>query len=187
MIHVCAACRKESSPDESFMRCSICRIARYCSTDCQRRDWRAHKTRCREQAEIHARDRFITKVNDLFNARYATIGTLGMVLLGTDREAFSRRCVVIHVEDDRDLRRATVVAAHAGPRTPENEATWTKRDDLAADRPELLTMVVEFVRGTTAFSRLFSVDAFADMAASVARLREDADTFVQMSIDGLNE
>ena len=185
MNHVCLACNKESLPGESFMRCSICRIARYCSTDCQRREWKTHKIRCREQAEIHSRDRFVTKVNDLFYGRNSTIVTLGMVLLGTDREECSRRSIVLHVKDDRDLRRAKVVSAHAGPRTPENEATWAKRDAVAADNPDMLSMVVEIVHGTTAYSRLYSIDA-SDMAGSVAMMRDDADTFVRMAIDAIN-
>lgn len=28
--------------------CSVCRIARYCSRDCQRRNWKSHKSECKK-------------------------------------------------------------------------------------------------------------------------------------------
>jgi hypothetical protein len=44
--HVCAACGKEGSDSGSLLICSRCKVARYCSADCQRDDWKGHKKRC---------------------------------------------------------------------------------------------------------------------------------------------
>ena len=40
-MRVCAVCGKEAP-----LRCSRCRIARYCSANCQRADWKKHKPVC---------------------------------------------------------------------------------------------------------------------------------------------
>jgi hypothetical protein len=189
MIHVCVSCRKESSPDEKFLRCSACRIVRYCSLNCQRAHWPSHKHVCPEQARIHEQDRFVTKLNDLFYGRYATIGSLAMILLGTDPEEYSRKCIVMHVKDEDG--RAKVIAAHTGVRAHGDEEHWTRRDGMAAAKPETLTMVVEFLHAKDSvvrmYSRLFGIDSYVDMADSVAVMREDKAFFVQMSIDSLNE
>lgn len=188
-MHVCAACRKASSPDEKFMRCSSCRVVRYCSPQCQREHWPTHKRTCPEQAKIYKQDRFVTKLNDLFYGRYATISSLAMILLGTDREEFSKKSVVIHVEEKNG--RAKVLAAHARPRADGDEQHWARRDELAAEKPETLSMVIEFLHakdsGVAMYSHLFGLNSYEDMAADVAKMREDMDTFVQMSIESLNE
>ncbi|KAK7039541.1 MYND-type domain-containing protein [Favolaschia claudopus] len=41
----CAKCSK-SDQDTSFQRCSRCKTTIYCSQDCQKADWKLHKTRC---------------------------------------------------------------------------------------------------------------------------------------------
>ncbi|RVD88680.1 uncharacterized protein DFL_002856 [Arthrobotrys flagrans] len=39
----CALCGKEESGDLKLMRCSACRKVEYCSKECQKKDWKAHK------------------------------------------------------------------------------------------------------------------------------------------------
>jgi MYND finger len=188
MIHVCVACHKESSPDEKYARCSACRIVRYCCPECQRRHWPSHKQTCSEQARIHEQDRFITRLNDLIYARFVTLSSLAMILLGTDGQD-ATRSVVIHVTNEN--RRAKVIGAHTRPRASENEGDWTRRDEMAAQKPDAMVVVAEFMyvkgRDVTLYSRLLSVNSANDMAADVAKMREDMDTYVRMAIDSLNE
>ncbi|KAL4452141.1 hypothetical protein ABPG75_007803 [Micractinium tetrahymenae] len=40
----CAACKQHA---ENLMRCGRCRAAQYCSVECQRKDWAAHKKACK--------------------------------------------------------------------------------------------------------------------------------------------
>ena len=40
-MHVCVVCNAPSSK-----KCSGCRLARYCSRECQMQDWQEHKTHC---------------------------------------------------------------------------------------------------------------------------------------------
>ncbi|KAJ6587146.1 hypothetical protein DFH09DRAFT_869407, partial [Mycena vulgaris] len=41
----CAKCSKQDDA-ESFKQCSRCKKTIYCSVDCQRADWKSHKTQC---------------------------------------------------------------------------------------------------------------------------------------------
>lgn len=44
---VCSTCRKpQSDQNEELKRCSRCLTARYCSRECQKRDWKIHKHTC---------------------------------------------------------------------------------------------------------------------------------------------
>ncbi|KDQ50748.1 hypothetical protein JAAARDRAFT_551243 [Jaapia argillacea MUCL 33604] len=45
MVAMCSRCNKEKKPDEVKF-CSRCKIARYCSVECQRSDWPLHKPHC---------------------------------------------------------------------------------------------------------------------------------------------
>jgi hypothetical protein len=45
-VAVCFVCAKAGSETLTLNRCSRCKIARYCSTDCQKSDWRKHKLVC---------------------------------------------------------------------------------------------------------------------------------------------
>ena len=48
----CHACgRGESPPDVRLFRCSRCKRVLYCSKECQKSDWKAHKTRCTEACQ----------------------------------------------------------------------------------------------------------------------------------------
>ncbi|KAG2153345.1 hypothetical protein DEU56DRAFT_774736 [Suillus clintonianus] len=44
--HVCAACGKEGGASGSLLICSRCKVVRYCSQGCQRKDWKGHKKNC---------------------------------------------------------------------------------------------------------------------------------------------
>lgn len=39
----CASCNKEPIPGQRFSTCSSCKAVLYCSKECQRSDWSAHK------------------------------------------------------------------------------------------------------------------------------------------------
>lgn len=41
----CFVCRRKGQP--KLMTCTVCKKVRYCSTACQRRDWKVHKIRCK--------------------------------------------------------------------------------------------------------------------------------------------
>ncbi|RDB24852.1 hypothetical protein Hypma_007901 [Hypsizygus marmoreus] len=41
----CFVCRAKGKP--KLLMCTICRKVRYCSKDCQKKDWKAHKARCK--------------------------------------------------------------------------------------------------------------------------------------------
>jgi len=45
---VCQLCGKEAG--KSWKKCSICRLGRYCSEECQRADWKKHKKSCKKAA-----------------------------------------------------------------------------------------------------------------------------------------
>jgi hypothetical protein len=48
---VCAVCAK-TSEDTKLMKCSRCNVVFYCSKECQKSHWRAHKPDCVEAAAI---------------------------------------------------------------------------------------------------------------------------------------
>ena len=41
----CTFCKKQK---ESMKKCSRCKLNRYCSRECQKNDWKEHKTICKE-------------------------------------------------------------------------------------------------------------------------------------------
>ena len=46
-LRACTTCHAQEPALRTFMPCARCRIAVYCSTACQRKDWkRAHKSEC---------------------------------------------------------------------------------------------------------------------------------------------
>lgn len=48
----CVACLRTQRADEpDFMRCSGCKIVRYCGVDCQRAHWPKHRDMCRAPRE----------------------------------------------------------------------------------------------------------------------------------------
>ena len=46
----CAAC----GVDNAAKRCSRCKTVSYCSPDCQKSDWKAHKARCKRVVALAA-------------------------------------------------------------------------------------------------------------------------------------
>ena len=45
----CRSCGKsEDQVDGALKRCRRCRMAKYCSVDCQRKDWRTHRAECED-------------------------------------------------------------------------------------------------------------------------------------------
>lgn len=47
LIESCDACGRNASADVKLVRCAGCKVARYCSTECQREAWKDHKPECR--------------------------------------------------------------------------------------------------------------------------------------------
>ena len=45
-VHVCSNCKHPSEKGEELKRCSRCHITRYCSIQCQRKDWDFHRFAC---------------------------------------------------------------------------------------------------------------------------------------------
>jgi len=43
--HRCCVCRGKGKP--KLMTCTVCKMVRYCSRGCQKKDWTIHKTRCK--------------------------------------------------------------------------------------------------------------------------------------------
>lgn len=43
-----------SSQLREFNICGRCQVARYCGSQCQQRDWPAHKKQCRERKRVLA-------------------------------------------------------------------------------------------------------------------------------------
>ncbi|PHH79240.1 hypothetical protein CDD80_5324 [Ophiocordyceps camponoti-rufipedis] len=50
MAPECKTCQK-SSPQVTLKKCAKCSTTNYCSRDCQKADWKAHKKICSKQAE----------------------------------------------------------------------------------------------------------------------------------------
>ncbi|KAI0329852.1 zf-MYND-domain-containing protein [Cubamyces sp. BRFM 1775] len=46
---LCAHCKKEESPTVKLKRCTGCAVTMYCSKECQRGDWKAHKYVCTQR------------------------------------------------------------------------------------------------------------------------------------------
>jgi hypothetical protein len=40
----CSVCRKKGKP--KLLTCTVCKAVKYCSKDCQKKDWKVHKQRC---------------------------------------------------------------------------------------------------------------------------------------------
>ncbi|KAJ6588801.1 hypothetical protein B0H19DRAFT_1248403 [Mycena capillaripes] len=47
----CAVCYKSETKTLKFPRCGVCKLAAYCSKECQRKGWKSHKTSCKLQAD----------------------------------------------------------------------------------------------------------------------------------------
>ena len=43
---VLGVCSSSVCSKDATLRCGICKVAKYCSVECQRRDWKAHKATC---------------------------------------------------------------------------------------------------------------------------------------------
>lgn len=49
----CSFCDRLPMPDEeSFKRCGQCKVAKYCSSECQKAAWASHKTECKPVAKL---------------------------------------------------------------------------------------------------------------------------------------
>ena len=53
-VYKCLVCSKKSSecPEKKLLCCGKCKVARYCSSDCQKADWKKHKKLCAETARF---------------------------------------------------------------------------------------------------------------------------------------
>ncbi|KAJ7792405.1 hypothetical protein B0H14DRAFT_2931359 [Mycena olivaceomarginata] len=50
-FRTCAACYKPETKYLRYQRCGACQRASYCSRECQKKDWRAHKQTCQIQSK----------------------------------------------------------------------------------------------------------------------------------------
>jgi hypothetical protein len=46
-LELCGKCGREA---EKMQKCSVCKLVRYCSRECQRQDWKEHKKSCKKAA-----------------------------------------------------------------------------------------------------------------------------------------
>ena len=52
---ICEHCKCIEKEANCFQRCARCNLAAYCSRDCQKADWKEHKTKCKEIAAVTER------------------------------------------------------------------------------------------------------------------------------------
>lgn len=50
----CKICRKKGTDEQPLLKCSACRTVTCCGKECQRKDWKGHKTVCKIQNLIGA-------------------------------------------------------------------------------------------------------------------------------------
>ena len=43
---VLGVCSSSTCSKDATLRCGVCKVAKYCSVACQRRDWKSHKAAC---------------------------------------------------------------------------------------------------------------------------------------------
>ncbi|KAH8767719.1 hypothetical protein BGZ57DRAFT_923204 [Hyaloscypha finlandica] len=56
-ISKCASCSAlETDPEKPLKPCAKCQTVRYCSRDCQKKDWKLHKKICASAAQIYAQN-----------------------------------------------------------------------------------------------------------------------------------
>ncbi|KAJ6467448.1 hypothetical protein C8R45DRAFT_1020042 [Mycena sanguinolenta] len=48
-IYACYTCRRPTKDHTALKACGRCRLVRYCSSDCQKKDWPTHKKFCGQQ------------------------------------------------------------------------------------------------------------------------------------------
>lgn len=59
-LKFCAQCRKQEPTRGAFQCCALCRVAHYCSRDCQMAAWKAgHKRECKGKREVNCHDETI--------------------------------------------------------------------------------------------------------------------------------
>lgn len=60
---------------ENMQKCSACKSVHYCSADCQRKDWKFHKTACFKVNQVYFSDKAIETVfnNQVFNKMFQYI------------------------------------------------------------------------------------------------------------------
>ena len=51
----CKTCGKEAGPGQHFNKCANCRLICYCSTLCQKQDWKEHKPFCQRATKQHGK------------------------------------------------------------------------------------------------------------------------------------
>lgn len=48
----CTKCEREDTVSQNMIRCGRCKLARYCSKECQTSDWPRHKMNCKVTKEV---------------------------------------------------------------------------------------------------------------------------------------
>ena len=65
-----AFCQRLGSDEKKFLRCSRCRLAFYCSPECQRADWKYHKMVCGRISDLASSDVVEAVANVSLNAAW---------------------------------------------------------------------------------------------------------------------
>ena len=50
---MCQLCGKEA---QKMKKCSVCKLARYCTEECQLKDWKEHKKSCKPKAAARKKE-----------------------------------------------------------------------------------------------------------------------------------
>jgi len=106
-VHECARCH--IAGEQVQFRCSACKRTYYCSADCQRSHWSAHKEQCRHLAAAPA----LVASSDAANTggATATSSTSSAVSFAAAKTEYTRRHTPMQVEDDQETFTSTSTSA----------------------------------------------------------------------------
>ncbi|KAJ6512932.1 ankyrin [Mycena sanguinolenta] len=156
----CDACGKPPPSGGALKNCGKCRIARYCSTDCQRNAWPTHKKTCTPFSAANTATFKPVYVENGFTIPFAET-TRGLAGYETDKTAFSNtRTRAAATPKHLDRQPKSIVIKVQVPYMPGSGAVvrstgdlmvYTKKRDFVcrirrADAPEDYERISEIVR-----------------------------------------
>ena len=162
VLSACSGCH-QSKPLETLLNCGGCAVAHYCSEDCQKSDWSAHKPRClRLQQQIIDSGGLSTEnrrlANRLLNGMHAilkrgtpesdqlTLGFASLIKLAMTMKCGMHVCCTKRIVGKANVDSA-LLRAFSGP-DPDFCVRMLPIEDLIreygwANRPEVTTTGVD--------------------------------------------